>query len=89
MITRWEEIKNRSIQGIWQSLKKKEFSSDCKVAVLYATIKGENIENIAKAIIDYSNNVNEMFATKEVVQVLDCSTNERIGVQIIYKEKRK
>lgn len=88
MISRWEEIKNRSIQGIWQSLKKKEFDSNCKVAVLYATIKGENIENIAKAIIDYSNNVNEMFETKEVVQVLDCSTNERIGVQIIYKEKK-
>lgn len=88
MITRWEEIKNRSIQGIWQSLKKKEFDSNCKVVVLYATIKGENIDNIAKAIIDYSNNVNEMFATKDVVQVLDCSTNERIGVQIIYKEKK-
>lgn len=85
MITRWEEIKNRSIQGIWQSLKKKEFSSDCQIGICFC---GLGVENLKENLVKYCNSVNEYFETKEVVQVLDCSTNERIGVQIIYKEKK-
>lgn len=85
MLTRWEEIKNRSIQSISQSLKKKEFSSDCKIGICLC---GLGKENLKERLVKYCNDVNEYFETKEVVQVLDCSTNERIGVQIIYKEKK-